>query len=272
MRRRGASTHRLHEASVGRGGQLRIRRASIEPLRARHSAAPPNALQQEARPCCVPVCCIVPPPSAWLDRAARDDGRIRVLAKKPVGPETSDDDRHPDPRSQRLPRPAGGSQSDRQLRRPDRRPSGPASGSPEPTTDLHSGGTPDCIPAGGAAYLATHVRAAAGRPTRRTPSSSRPATSSARRRCCRPLFHDEPSIEAFNMMDLDYNGVGNHEFDEGITELLRMQYGNRARFRLRARPGPSGCHPERRLRRRGQLQGRRLPVPRRERHVQGRQH
>ena len=43
------------------------------------------------------------------------------------------------------------------------------------------------------------------------------------------LFHDEPSIEAFNAMGLDYNGVGNHEFDEGVTELLRMRYG--------------GCHP-----------------------------
>ena len=32
------------------------------------------------------------------------------------------------------------------------------------------------------------------------------------------------------MMDLDFNGVGNHEFDEGITELLRMQYGNRPGF------------------------------------------
>jgi 5'-nucleotidase len=56
------------------------------------------------------------------------------------------------------------------------------------------------------------------------------------------LFHDEPSIEAFNKMELDYNGVGNHEFDEGVDELLRMQYGNRT--------GPgytparsNGCHP-----------------------------
>ncbi len=43
------------------------------------------------------------------------------------------------------------------------------------------------------------------------------------------LFHDEPTIEAFNQMGLDYNGVGNHEFDEGVDELLRMQRG--------------GCHP-----------------------------
>jgi 5'-nucleotidase len=43
------------------------------------------------------------------------------------------------------------------------------------------------------------------------------------------IFHDEPTIEAMNLMGLDYNGVGNHEFDEGIPELLRMQNG--------------GCHP-----------------------------
>ncbi len=43
------------------------------------------------------------------------------------------------------------------------------------------------------------------------------------------LFHDEPSVETLNVMDLDVSGVGNHEFDEGVTELLRMQDG--------------GCHP-----------------------------
>ena len=39
------------------------------------------------------------------------------------------------------------------------------------------------------------------------------------------LFHDEPTIEAMNLMGLDFNGVGNHEFDEGIAELHRMQRG-----------------------------------------------
>jgi 5'-nucleotidase len=43
------------------------------------------------------------------------------------------------------------------------------------------------------------------------------------------LFHDEPSVETLNAMHLDISGVGNHEFDEGVTELLRMQNG--------------GCHP-----------------------------
>ncbi|HAV77159.1 MAG TPA: bifunctional metallophosphatase/5'-nucleotidase [Anaerolineae bacterium] len=43
------------------------------------------------------------------------------------------------------------------------------------------------------------------------------------------LFHDEPSVESLNAMQLDVSSVGNHEFDEGVTELLRMQNG--------------GCHP-----------------------------
>ena len=43
------------------------------------------------------------------------------------------------------------------------------------------------------------------------------------------MFHDEPTIEALSMMGLDIASVGNHEFDEGKDELLRMQNG--------------GCHP-----------------------------
>jgi 5'-nucleotidase len=39
------------------------------------------------------------------------------------------------------------------------------------------------------------------------------------------LFHDEPTIESLSMMGLAISAVGNHEFDEGKTELLRMQNG-----------------------------------------------
>ena len=39
------------------------------------------------------------------------------------------------------------------------------------------------------------------------------------------MFHDEPSIEALSMMGLEIASVGNHEFDEGKDELLRMQNG-----------------------------------------------
>jgi 5'-nucleotidase len=39
------------------------------------------------------------------------------------------------------------------------------------------------------------------------------------------LFHDEPTIEVLNQIGLDVSSVGNHEFDKGRTELLRLQYG-----------------------------------------------
>ena len=39
------------------------------------------------------------------------------------------------------------------------------------------------------------------------------------------MFHDEPTIESMSMMGLELSAVGNHEFDEGKDELLRMQNG-----------------------------------------------
>jgi len=39
------------------------------------------------------------------------------------------------------------------------------------------------------------------------------------------LFLDEPSIEAMNRIGLEFNAVGNHEFDKGSAELLRLQNG-----------------------------------------------
>src|SRR5437588_3471645 len=43
------------------------------------------------------------------------------------------------------------------------------------------------------------------------------------------MFHDEPTVESLSMMGLELSAVGNHEFDRGKDELLRMQNG--------------GCHP-----------------------------
>ena len=39
------------------------------------------------------------------------------------------------------------------------------------------------------------------------------------------LFFDEPSIETLNKIGVEFNAVGNHEFDKGKTELLRLQNG-----------------------------------------------
>ena len=34
------------------------------------------------------------------------------------------------------------------------------------------------------------------------------------------LFHDEPTIESMTRMGLALTSVGNHEFDEGVEELV----------------------------------------------------
>lgn len=39
------------------------------------------------------------------------------------------------------------------------------------------------------------------------------------------MFHDEPTIVALNMLGLEATAVGNHEFDAGWEELLRLQNG-----------------------------------------------
>ena len=39
------------------------------------------------------------------------------------------------------------------------------------------------------------------------------------------LFHDEPSVETLNRIGLEFNAVGNHEFDRGSATLLRLQRG-----------------------------------------------
>jgi 5'-nucleotidase len=44
------------------------------------------------------------------------------------------------------------------------------------------------------------------------------------------FFHEEPITIASNLMNVDFASVGNHEFDKGATELLRIQDG--------------GCHPD----------------------------
>jgi len=83
------------------------------------------------------------------------------------------------------------------------------------------------VPAGGAEHLASavselraknpnHIFVAAGDLVGASPLAS-------------ALFHDEPTVEALGLMGLEASAVGNHEFDHGSAELLRLQRG--------------GCHP-----------------------------
>ena len=48
------------------------------------------------------------------------------------------------------------------------------------------------------------------------------------------ILHDEPTIESLSLMGLEVSAVGNHEFDDGLAELLRLQHGG-------CPPGSEAC-------------------------------
>ncbi|MEE1727899.1 MULTISPECIES: bifunctional metallophosphatase/5'-nucleotidase [Streptomyces] len=103
----------------------------------------------------------------------------------------------------------------------------PPAGSAGNVSETQPDGTVKAIPAGGVEYLATSLRTARkGNPYSVTAAGGDMVGASP---LLSGLFHDEPTIEALNKIDLDVSAVGNHEFDEGATELARLQNG--------------GCHP-----------------------------
>lgn len=79
------------------------------------------------------------------------------------------------------------------------------------------------IPVGGVSYFADAInKLRAQYPNNAVVSagdliSASPLTSS--------LFLDEPTIETMNEIKIDFNAVGNHEFDRGTDELRRLQNG-----------------------------------------------
>lgn len=87
------------------------------------------------------------------------------------------------------------------------------------------------VPAGGVEYLAHWIKQLRTEAQKETKDvytvaagdlvGASPLVSAA--------FHDEPTVEEMNSLGLDVTSVGNHEFDEGVDELLRLQNG--------------GCHP-----------------------------
>ncbi|GAQ67194.1 MULTISPECIES: bifunctional metallophosphatase/5'-nucleotidase [Streptomyces] len=100
----------------------------------------------------------------------------------------------------------------------------PPAGSSGRVTELQKDGTTTTINAGGVEYLATHLREA-----RKTNAKFSITAAAGDMVGASPLisglFHDEPTIEALNGLDLDVTSVGNHEFDEGAKELRRLQKG-----------------------------------------------
>jgi 5'-nucleotidase len=95
-----------------------------------------------------------------------------------------------------------------------------------------SGGLVNGNPAGGVEYLATSVKRLRAQAQKQTHNvytvaagdlvGASPLVSAA--------FHDEPAIEEMNSLGLQISSVGNHEYDEGVDELKRLQRG--------------GCHPK----------------------------
>ncbi|MEV6866940.1 bifunctional metallophosphatase/5'-nucleotidase [Streptosporangium subroseum] len=81
------------------------------------------------------------------------------------------------------------------------------------------------VKAGGAAYAATHLKQMSDKNTLKVAQGdligASPLISAA--------FHDEPSVEFLGKVGVTVSSVGNHEFDEGYTELKRIMNG--------------GCHP-----------------------------
>jgi 5'-nucleotidase len=90
-------------------------------------------------------------------------------------------------------------------------------------------GTIDGVPAGGAEYLATQLAALAGQAQDGNTITVGAGDLIGASPLLSAAFHDEPAIEALGIAGLDLSSVGNHEFDEGAAELLRIQHG--------------GCHP-----------------------------
>ncbi|AQS68891.1 bifunctional UDP-sugar hydrolase/5'-nucleotidase [Streptomyces pactum] len=103
----------------------------------------------------------------------------------------------------------------------------PPAGSSGRVTELQPDGTTKTVDAGGIEYLATHLREA--REGNRYSITAAGGDMVGASPLLSGLFHDEPTIEALNKLDLDVTSVGNHEFDEGARELARLQNG--------------GCHP-----------------------------
>src|SRR4051794_30263689 len=77
--------------------------------------------------------------------------------------------------------------------------------------------------AGGVAYLGTLIKSLRERNSNTITVSAGDTIGASP--LLSGLFHDEPAIEAMNALGLQVNGVGNHEFDEGLAELYRMQKG-----------------------------------------------
>lgn len=85
------------------------------------------------------------------------------------------------------------------------------------------------VPAGGAAYLATHVQDLQAHRAQKYSLVVGAGDLVGASPLISALLHDEPTVEFMDHLGMLTTATGNHEYDEGIDELLRLQHG--------------GCHP-----------------------------
>lgn len=79
------------------------------------------------------------------------------------------------------------------------------------------------VPAGGAAWLASAVDSLkAGHPNTVVVAAGDLTGAS---QLASNIYLDEPAVGVMNRIGLEFNAVGNHEFDRGSKELLRLQNG-----------------------------------------------
>ena len=102
----------------------------------------------------------------------------------------------------------------------------PATG--KTTIGYNETGDPIRVETGGAEYLATHIQKLSSENPNTIVVSAGDSVGASP--LLSALFHDEPTIKALNIIGFDFSAVGNHEFDEGPEELIRLQNG--------------GCHPK----------------------------
>jgi 5'-nucleotidase len=87
------------------------------------------------------------------------------------------------------------------------------------------------VPAGGAAWLASAIaRLRAANPNHVVVSAGDMIGASP---LVSAVFLDEPTIHAMNLIGVALEAVGNHEFDKGRAELVRMQKGGCAKLTAR---------------------------------------
>lgn len=79
------------------------------------------------------------------------------------------------------------------------------------------------VPAGGSAWLANALDTLREGQTHSLTVSAGDMTGGSQ--LASALYLDEPAVEVLSRMGVEFNAVGNHEFDRGWQELLRLQNG-----------------------------------------------